>query len=158
MPNAKALRPLFDVVYGKKAIISEGTATRTLKAKETGAMCLFDRAAGVVYTLPAQAEIGTTFEFMTAVTITSGAAKVITAAGTELMVGAIVNTDTDSANATLQFPALVGSSFIAVSMNGTTSGGLIGDYFRCTKVTATKWSVTGHTLGNGVVVTPFSVS
>jgi hypothetical protein len=158
MASNNATRPQFDVVHARTNIISEGTATRTLKVEESGSMCLFDRAAGVVYTLPAACPIGTTFEFMTAVTITSNAAKVITGAGTELMVGAIVNTDTDTSNATIQFPSLVGSSNIAVSMNGSTTGGIIGDYIRMTKVTSTKWSVTGHTLGTGTVATPFSAS
>ena len=158
MANPSGSNPRYQTVSAKKAIISEGTATRTLREEESGAVCLFDRAAGVVYTLPAACAVGTEFTFVTAVTITSNAAKVITGAATELVVGAIVNTDTDTANATLQFPSVVGSSNIAVSMNGTTTGGIIGDVIRFVKVTTTKWSVSGHTLGTGTVATPFSAS
>ena len=152
------VRAEFKTVNFRKHIISEATATRTLKDTETGSTCLFDRAAGVVYTLPAACPIGTEFEFVTTVTITSNAAKVITGAATELLVGGIVNSDTDTSNATLQWPALVGSSYIAVSMNGSTTGGIIGDRIKFTKVTTTKWSVVGNTMGTGTVATPFSAT
>ena len=44
--------------------IAEAVATRTLLPEESGALCLFDRAAGVVYTLPVPVK-GMQFEFST---------------------------------------------------------------------------------------------
>lgn len=158
MANPSGQYPKFETVSSKRQIISEGTATRTLRESESGAVCLFDRAAGVVYTLPAACAIGTYFDFVTAVTITSNAAKIITGAATELMVGQIINIDTDTADAVAGWKSLVGTSNIAVSMNGTTTGGIIGDAIRVVKVTSTKWSVTGHTLATGTVATPFAIS
>ena len=139
-------------------IISEATATRTLREEESGATCLFDRAAGIVYTLPAACAVGTSFDFVTAVTITSNAAKVITGAAAELMVGQILNIDTDTSDTLAGWKSLVGTSNIAVTMNGSTTGGIIGDCIRCVKVTTTKWSVTGFTLATGTVATPFATS
>lgn len=150
--------PKFDTVSSRQRIISEGTATRTLREEESGAMCLFDRAAGIVYTLPAACAIGTYFDFVTAVTITGGSAKVITGAGTELMVGQILNIDTDTSDTLAGWKSLVGTSNIAVTMNGSTTGGIIGDVIHCVKVTTTKWAVTGFTLGTGTVATPFATS
>lgn len=158
MPNPSGNFPRFQTVSAKRQIISEATATRTLKEEESGAVCLFDSAGGVVYTLPAACAVGTQFDFVTAVTITGGAAKVITGAAAELMVGQILNADTDTGNAVAIWPALVGSSYIAVSMNGSTTGGIIGDVIRCVKVTTTKWAVTGTTSGTSTVATPFATS
>ena len=77
------------IQLGKHREVIQGVgATRTLLAKESGAMCLFDRAAGVVYTLPTAVE-GMTFDFSTTVTITSNAAKVITASASQFIVGAV---------------------------------------------------------------------
>lgn len=158
MANPSGDYPQFETVSSKRKIISEGTATRTLREEESGAVCLFDRAAGVVYTLPAACSVGTYFDFVTAVTITSNSAKIITGAATELMVGQILNCDTDTSDAVAIWKSLVATSNIAVTMNGTTTGGIIGDVIRCVKVTSTKWSVTGTTTATGTVATPFATS
>ena len=158
MANPSGAYPKFQTVSSKAQVISEATATRTLREEESGATCLFDRAAGIVYTLPALCAVGTCFDFVTAVTVTSNAAKVITGAGTELMVGQIINIDTDTSDTLAGWKSLVATSNIAVSMNGTTTGGIIGDYIRCVKVTTTKWSVTGFTLATSTVATPFATS
>ena len=142
--------------YFKRNVISEATATRTLREEESGSVCLFDRAAGIVYTLPAACAVGTYFDFFTSVTITSNSASVVTGAAAELMVGQIVNCDTDTSDAVAIWKALVASSYIKVAMNGTTTGGIIGDAIRCVKVTTTKWSVTGFTTATSTVATPFS--
>ena len=149
---------VFGTVATRTPVISEAVATRSLNETESGSVCCFDRAAGIVYTLPAACAVGTYFDFVTTVTITSGAAKVITGAGTELMVGQITNVDTDTSDAVAIWKSLVATSNIAVSMNGTTTGGIIGDYLHCVKVTSTKWSVTGVTTATGTVATPFATS
>ena len=149
---------VLDTVAAKRPVISGSGATRTLNELESGSLVLFDRAAGIVFTLPTAPTPGTYFDFAVSVTITGGAAKVITGAGTELMVGQILGCDTDTGNATLVWPSLVATSNIAVSMNGTTTGGTKGDTFRATCLNATTWLVSGHTNNNGVVATPFATS
>lgn len=71
-----------------RQVISDGVATRTLTVKESGALCAMDLAAGVVYTLPTPVA-GLTFTFITTVTRTSNAHKVITNLATEFLLGAI---------------------------------------------------------------------
>jgi hypothetical protein len=141
----------------KTPIISGSGATVTLTAAQSGSTVLFDRAAGIVFTLPANAP-GMQFDFFVTVTITSGAAKVITAAGTELLVGTIINTDTDSSDAIASWKSLVAASNIAVSMNGSTTGGIKGDWLRFTCLNSTTWNVAGFTTGTGTVATPFATS
>ncbi len=107
-----------------KVIVSGSGATVALTAAQSGATVLFDRAAGIVFTLPANTP-GIYFDFYVTVTITTNAAKVITATGTELLVGVINNTDTDSSDAIANWKSLVAAGNVAVSMNGTTSGGFV---------------------------------
>ncbi len=145
-----------DVLNHKRKIISGQGATRTLNANESGSTCLFDRAAGIVYTLPT-AQPGTFFDFIVTTSVTSNAAKVITGAGTELLIGGYTNVDTDTSNAVAVFDGN-GSSHVAVSMNGTTTGGLQGTKLRFTCLSATRWAVEGIVRGSGTVATAFATS
>lgn len=138
-------------------VVSGSGATVTLTKSQSGSAVLFDRAAGIIFTLPANTP-GMWFDFFVTVTITSNAAKVITAAGTELLVGTIINTDTDSLDAIASWKSLVATSNIAVSMDGSTKGGIKGDWLRFTCLNTTTWNVQGLTLGTGTVATPFATS
>lgn len=145
-----------DVLEARKGIISGQGATRSLNVNESGATCLFDRAAGIVYTLPV-AVPGTYFDFMVTTTVTSNAAKIITGAATELLIGSLVNVDTGSANAVAAWTGN-GSTHIAVSMNGTTTGAVAGTKLRFTCLSSTRWLVEGVIQGTGTVATPFATS
>lgn len=145
-----------DVLEARKGIISGQGATRSLNVNESGSLCLFDRAAGIVYTLPT-AVPGTYFDFLVTTTITSNAAKVITGAGTELLIGALMNVDTDTSNAVAAWTGN-GSTHVAVSMNGTTTGAVAGTKLRFTCLSSTRWMVEGNVLGTGTVATPFATS
>ena len=149
---------VIDTIQAKRNVISGLGATRTLNENESGSVILLDKVDGITVTLPASATPGTWFDFVVSETLTSSAYKIITAVGTELLVGQILGCDTDTSNATLVWPALVGSSYIAVGMNKTTTGGIKGDSFRFTKLNSTTWSVIGNTNNNGTVATPFSAS
>jgi len=156
MANPNGLNPYYDVVLQGKNIISGQGATRTLSVDESGSTVLFDRAAGIVYTLPL-AKAGTYFDFVITTTITSNAAKVITGAGTELLIGGYMNVDTDTSNAVAAFTGN-GSTHVAVSMNGTTTGGILGTKLRFTCLSSTRWMVEGIVQGSGVVATSFATS
>ena len=145
-----------DVLEARKGIISGQGATRSLNVNESGATCLFDRAAGIVYTLPV-AVPGTYFDFMVTTTVTSNAAKIITGAATELLIGSLVNVDTDTSNAVAAWTGN-GSTHIAVSMNGTTTGAVAGTKLRFTCLSTTRWLVEGVIQGTETVATPFATS
>ena len=138
-------------------VISDSGATRSLNETESGSLVLFNRAAGIVYTLPTAPTVGTFFDFVVTTTITSNSAKVITGAGTELLIGGYVNVDTDTSNAVAAFTAN-GSTHIAVTMNGTTTGGILGTKLRFTCLSSTRWFVEGIVQGSGVVATAFATS
>lgn len=149
---------VLEVLQARHNVISGSGATRTLNQNESGSTVLFDRAAGIVYTLPAACAVGTHFKFVVTTTVTSNAAKIITGAGTELMVGGIINCDTDSSDAVAIWKSLVATGNVAVSMDGSTKGGIKGDIIEVEKVNSTTWQVTGYTNGTGTVATPFATS
>lgn len=147
----------------KTNVLIGQAATVALTAAQSGSTCVFDSAAGIVYTLPAAA-VGLTFNFAVTVTITSGAAKVITKTiASEFMAGGVINAGPDTPGAgpgPKQFPA-DGTSHVSISMNGTTTGGAKGTSFTLTCVSSTLWvctngcvaSITSQTIAN-----PFATS
>ena len=136
-------------------IIDDAVATRTLVASESGALCLFNRAAGVVYTLPTPVA-GMYFEFATVTTITSNAAKIITSAATEFLLGDVQMCIAGAA--TTLFAAANGSTIRALSSNGTTTGGVIGDRYFVRAISSTQWLIHGFVSGSGTLATPFATS
>lgn len=136
-------------------VIGDAVATRTLTARESGATIQFDRAAGVVYTLPVPVA-GMQFTFVTTVTITSNSAKVITDAATTFLTGgvALIN----SGAATGEFFAGNGTTFVSTNGNGTTTGGIIGDRLTFTALSSTVWFVDGVMNQTGTAATPFATT
>lgn len=139
-----------------REIIQGVGATRTLLAEESGSLCLFDRAAGNVYTLPTPVE-GMQFEFSTTVLVTSNAAKVITNAASVFLIGSLMGGSLTVADSGDVFQA-DGSTIVAVSMNGSTTGGLVGGSMKFTAISATQWLVEGDFVASGTVATPFATS
>lgn len=139
----------------KSSVISGSGATVTLTAQQSGATALFDRAAGIVYTLPAPA-VGLNYRFIVSTTITSNAAKVITDSGTTLLIGNILVCKDSDGTSLATFGN--GSTHVSVSMNGTTTGGIIGTELIFTCVNSTTWQVSGFAHGSGTIATPFATS
>lgn len=140
----------------RRPVTSGSGATVSLKTADANTVNLFDRAAGIIYTLPTT-PVGATLDFVVTVSVTSNSYKIITGTATELLIGAVFSDDTDSSDAVAIFPAN-GTTHIAVTMNGTTTGGLRGSWFRFTCVSTTAWLVAGINNGSGTVATPFATS
>ncbi len=139
----------------KRPVIQSVGATRTLLKEESGSLCLFDRAAGVVYTLPA-AEEGLEFEFMATVAVTSNAYKTITASG-DFLLGAVMIGSLTVAESGDVFQA-DGSTIVAISEDGATKGGLVGGTYKVRAISSSQWVITGVTVGAGTLATPFATS
>lgn len=138
-----------------RQVIKEAVAARTLLQKESGSLCIFDRAAGVVFTLPPPV-VGMTFEFEVQTSVTSNAHKIITDAATTFIVGAVFMCTIATASGA-GFSA-DGTTIRALSAAGTTTGGLIGERYTVTCISATQWAIHGVCIGSGTIVTPFAVS
>lgn len=146
------------LINGQKNAVTTGSgATVTITANQSGSIFVGDRAAGIVWTLPTGAA-GLYFDFMITTTVTTNNYKIITAAGTELLLGGVLSDDTDTSDAIAFFPSLAATSNIAVTMNGTTTGGLAGTclHFQC--LSTTRWMVSGTVMGSSTVANPFATS
>lgn len=146
------------ICLGQHRQIIDGVgATRQLLPEESGALCLFDVATGVVYTLPTP-KAGMQFEFLVTVSVTSNAHKVKTKTiASEFMVGGIIMGDVTIATSGDYFEA-DGTTHAAISANGSTTGGLLGERYVLTAISSTKWSIHGVTHGAGTLATPFATS
>ena len=140
----------------KRKVIQGVGATRTLLKEESGSLCLFDRAAGVVYTLP-EAEEGLQFEFSSTVSVTSNAYKTVTADTTDFLLGGVVIASQTVAEAGDQFAA-DGTTIRAISEDGATKGGLLGGRYKVTGISGSQWQIEGLTVGAGTLATPFATS
>lgn len=141
-----------------RQVIDGVGATATLTPDQSGALVRFDSATGVVYTLPtASAQtIGLSFDFAVTVSVTSNAHKIITADAATFLVGAVVMGSI--ATATVGGFSANGTTIRALSANGSTTGGLIGETYRVTCISATQWQISGVCIGSGTLATPFATS
>ena len=139
------------------------TADRTLTQKESGSLVVFDIASGATVTLPVPVA-GMEFDFAVTTTVTSNNAKIITDAATTFMLGEVLMYTT--ATASPAGFAFNGSTHRACTMNGTTTGAVIGTVIKlqalpttsAASTASTQWFITGAIVGSGVIATPAATS
>lgn len=131
------------------------TAAATLTTRQSGALVLMDAAVGFTITLPTPV-VGMFFDFWQATTQTSGTQKIITSAATIFILGnaALVS----NSAATAEAFSFDGSTHIALTMNGTTTGGIAGTKIRLTAISATLWAIESVIIGSGTLATPASTT
>lgn len=140
-----------------RRVVVDDALTVTLTAAQSGALVRLDKTDGVTVTLPAPA-IGLTYDFVATASTASGNYKIITDAGTTFLVGTVRMFDTDTLTDPLSVATANGSTHVACTMSGTTTGGLLGTSLRFTCVSATLWAVEGIIHHSGNVATPFATS
>lgn len=153
---------LTGAVNYKRQVTDTGGAYATpvvLTTAQSGRVILVDDAAGLDFTLPAiaAADVGTHFKFLVTVTITSNNFRVTAATG-DLLQGGLWTVDFDDVYTAPQAVFLEpdGSDDLVMTMNGSTTGGKRGTVVEFIATTATQWFVTGISVGDGVLATPFS--
>lgn len=108
-------------------------------------------------TLPActAGGVGTTYKVKVIKAVTAGGTYVVNTTGSDVFLGGVYGTIA-APNATND--AFFGASTAnkTLTLNATTTGGLIGGWLEFTMISATQWSVSGVTLGTGTQATPFS--
>lgn len=136
-------------------IITPLTAATTLVASQSGAIVLWNAAAGFTITLPAPI-VGLTFSFGVQVSVTSSNHKVISDATTTFILGGLAMGE--AAGTTTLEALFNGTSHRAVTMNGSTTGGLIGTFFNLTCISSTLWLLEGIVAGSSTLSTPAATS
>jgi hypothetical protein len=144
--------------YPKIPIQDITASTKTITTAETGTLFLLNRAAGIVFTMPAPA-VGLYYDFIVNTSVTSNAYKWSTATqGTDFFLGTLVGEDIDGTVTSGAGFTGNGTTHDNISMNGTTTGGLVGTQFRLIGISTTLWTCQGMVSGSGTIATPFATS
>lgn len=133
------------------------TAATTLdrNVHANGPIIKFNDADGATLTLPAASGTGDRYRFLVAVTVTSNSDIIQVANATDVMTGVIL-TCQDSADTVVGWETA--STSDTITLNGTTTGGIKGDYIELEDVASGLWRVLGHTSATGTEATPFSAA
>jgi len=128
------------------------TANITLSADDTGGILYPNRSEGIVYTLPDQPAAGTNYTIEPKATAGAGP-YVINAgvAGLDVIDGFVYMKVAGAPE--VQYLA---TNATQISMNGTTTGGIIGTSFKLVYDGVDTWQVSGYMFGSGAIATPFS--
>lgn len=143
----------------RRVILPGGVAT-TLTKEDSGALILWDAAAGFTITLPAPI-VGLHFRLKVLTTVTSSNHKLITNAGTVFLKGSVlqaVEDTTPGANPGPKDFLFNGTTHVACTMNGTTTGGLFGTVLDVDCVSSTVWLINGYVKASGIIATPAATS
>lgn len=136
--------------------VAAGSAL-TVTTAHAGRLIQLDTAAGSTCTLPAATGTGNVYEFVVTVLATSNSHIIKVANGTDVMVGYVINQDTDTSNAFTGFNTTTTSD--TITLNRTTTGSVtIGERFRLRDVKAGYWAIDGYTTSTGSPATPFSAT
>lgn len=140
-------------------------ATKAVTAAESGTHFVFNRAAGVVATLPTAAA-GLKYTFVVGTTVTSNALTIKGASANDIFTAYSMITIMDKDNNVAQSKIFLadGSDDDVFSMNGGTTGGFLGSVITCTGIatggqgSATAvWHLNSDKLvGDGTLATPFA--
>lgn len=126
------------------------TTAQTLTTLNAGKINTVNSAAGIALVLPAATGTGNTYSFFIGTTVTS-IGTTITAAGSDKISGNAYQT-----GATGAATAFYIASGTVVTLNGTTKGGIKGDYVTFRDVASALWSVEVLESITGTAATPFS--
>ena len=141
-----------------EVIQSIGTTTRQLKPEESGSTILLDAATQITVTLPTPV-VGMKFRFVSTVSVTaSDSHKVITKTiASEFLIGGVMSANLTVA-ASGDFFVANGSTHVAIEMEGSTTGGLVGGWFDVEAISTTQWAIVGVICGSGTNADPFGTS
>ena len=147
---------------GRPSTILAAGSTKALTAAQNNNIIALNTATGSVVTLPAATGSGVGFRFYVSVLATSNSHIIYTASangvgGSDVFVGLILGSRTDSGNAVLGFAAASTSN--TITLNRTTTGSVNkGEYIDVTDVATNIWEVSAGILSatGAAFATPFS--
>jgi len=126
------------------------------KDVHAGRTTVISAVAGCAVTLPAATGTGSVYRFIIGSTITSNSTTIKVANATDVMSGRAYVVS-DNTAAVLGF-ATVSASSDTITLNGTTTGGIIGDHIEIIDAITGTFAVRVFTAATGTEVTPFSAT
>lgn len=137
------------------ATLQTTAAGSTLTASKTthaGRLILLDTVSGSVVTLPASTGSGDRYSFVVTGTLSSNSHIIKVANASDTMSG---YGNVRSATGVGFFTVTASDT---ITMNGTTTGGVIGSYVEIRDVATNVWEVRANLVGSGTAATPFSAT
>lgn len=132
--------------------------TSLTQADHAGKVVTLGSADGDTVTLPAATGTGDVYTVVVATTVTSNSHIIQVANATDEFVGVVYQIDTDSSDAVAAYAAADADGYDTITMNGTTTGGLIGDIYTIRDIASGKFQLIGHQQATGTVATPLSAA
>lgn len=127
-------------------------------AAHAGRVVTLNRAAGIAVTLPNATGTGAVYSFFVGTTITSNTTTIKVNRTADTMAGTAYVVS-DNAAAVLGYRTVTGASASdTITLDGSTTGGLVGDIIRATDVAANLYMVEVLTAATGTEATPFSAT
>ena len=158
---------------GPGNVVDADASVALTVATHAGKIVHNDAAGAVTYTLPALNatadgassgpgsdldslnNIGATFTIVDSITKT-GDLVVQVANANDIMNGSAIIVDSDTNDNTEGFVTTATSD--TITLNGSTTGGVLHATITCTAISSTKWGVSVTTAGTGNIATPFSAA
>lgn len=134
--------------------VGDTTTAYQLTAEQSGSLCLFDAADGVIYTLPAPV-IGLKFDFLVTVAGTSNAYSIDTDAATTFIGGGVGAFSTTVAEGGDSFAADIAAT-VSCDLDSDLTGRLVGTALSIVCLSSTTWGISGNIHGVGTLATPFA--
>lgn len=123
-------------------LVAGGSTLTLTEAAHDGKVIALDTAAGTTITLPAATGSGAKFTFVVTVKPTSNQHR-INVVGNDEFVGSVNILDADAA-AQAAYAAADAGDADQLDLNGTTKGGLVGDWLEVIDILADNWHVRGQ--------------
>lgn len=139
-------------------IVSSDAASVTLGPSHQGLIVTAGQAAGQAFTLPKSLGKGAAFNVVVTTAITSNSTTIKAASADDAFAGVALGVDDDVEGATgFSWNAETGDD--TVTMDGTATGGKLGDHWQFIDVAPGLWLVKGFiTQSGGAESTPFSAT
>lgn len=128
------------------------TASTTLAKSDVGSTIVLSAAAGLTVTLPSATGSFSKYRCVVATTVTSNSYK-IQVTTTDVMMGTV---DVASDIAGVTCPTT--STSDTITMNGSTTGGILGSWVEFEDIASGKWAVKGGLVSSSAEATPFSAA
>ena len=113
-------------------------------------------AAGAEVTLPPATGSGFRYTFIVGTTVTSNANVIQVANSDDIMQGVVIGSAADTSDSVNGWEAASDSD--TITMDGSTTGGIVGDRVELVDVAENVWAVNGTIQQTGTEATPFSAA
>lgn len=135
-------------------LVQAGATLALDYARHGGKLIALDTAAGSVCTLPPATGSGAEFEFIVTVAATTNAHIVKVGVAADQFAGGVGLSSDNASNAVLGWEPAANDD--QISLNGTTTGGKVGDRFTLVDIKPGYWAINGRITESGSEQTPFS--